>query len=127
AGAWSRGARPRPRRSPSGRRQSPLFPAAASSCRASFLSFLRAAILSSAEFSVAASGGATGAQPRLDVVGGPRRGEELALADAAAGIDEEVALDGVLDAFRHHVEVEPPRERDERPRERCALPVARHA
>ena len=56
-------------------------------------------------------GGAARAQHRLDLVGGVRQGEEVALADAAAGLGEELALRRRLDALRDHLEVQPARQR----------------
>src|SRR5205807_1612618 len=47
----------------------------------------------------AESGGAACAQDRLDFAGGTGHGEKIALADAAAGVGEELALRVVLDAL----------------------------
>src|SRR6266446_6394139 len=70
---------------------------------------------------------AAGAQEGLDLVGGAGRGEEIALAHAAAAVGEKLALRVVLDALRHHLEVQAAGERDEGAREPRALGIARHA
>src|SRR5689334_13659678 len=67
------------------------------------------------------------AQVGLDFPGRAREGEEVALADAAARIGEELALRVILHALRHHLEAHPARERDEGPREVRPLGVARNA
>src|SRR6266581_7392604 len=72
-------------------------------------------------------GGAAGAEERLDFVGGAGQGEQVALADAAAAVGEELALGVVFHAFGHYLEVEAAGERDERTDETGALTVARHA
>lgn len=58
---------------------------------------------------------------------GARGGEELALADAAAGVGEEFVLRRVLDAFRDNLEVEAAGEGDQSAHEAGALAVVRHA
>src|SRR5688572_19151777 len=77
--------------------------------------------------SAAALCGAAGMEEGLDVLRRAGRGDELALAQAAAGLDEEVALRGALDAFRGDLEVEAARQADERARELRALRVVGQA
>src|SRR4051812_49725201 len=72
-------------------------------------------------------GGAAGAQEGLDFIGGAGGGEEIALAHAAAGLCEELALGVGLDPFGDDVEAQAAREGDKRLCETGALAVDRHA
>src|SRR3954469_22183782 len=67
------------------------------------------------------------AQEGLDFFGGAGEGEEVALADAAAAVGEELALRVVLDAFGDDFELHPTRRSDEGAPEAGALGIGRDA
>src|SRR5207237_2162826 len=100
-----------------------LKTATSTSCRV----LVKRTLIFSVENIPAGSGGAPRAQHRGDRVGRVRRGKEIALADAAAGLGKELALRLRLPALRHDVEIHAARKGNQRARQSRTLRLLRDA